>query len=87
MPIVQFPGPIYVIDSMLNVRAAIATLRKHKIVGFDTETRPSFKKGRMHSIALVQLSTKEEAFLFRVNKIGMPAALADLLSDESVMKV
>ena len=87
MPIVQFPGPIYVIDSMLNVRAAIATLRKHKIVGFDTETRPSFKKGRMHSIALVQLSTKEEAFLFRVNKIGMPAALADLLSYEIIMKV
>ena len=87
MPLAQFPGDIYVIDSMDKVRAAVATLRKSPIVGFDTETRPQFKRGRMHNVALVQLSTKTEAFLFRVNKIGMPAVLDELLADPSITKV
>lgn len=87
LPQVQFPGNIYVIDNMSMVNSAVRTLRKYDIVGFDTETRPSFKKGRMHKVALLQLSTPNECFLFRLNRLGMPASLHEYLEDDSCLKV
>ncbi len=87
MPVLSFPGKIYVIDSMLHVNAAIEVLRKHKVVGLDTETRPVFKKGMHHNMALMQLSSPDECFLFRINKIGIPAKLAEFLADETCLKV
>jgi ribonuclease D len=56
------------------------------MLGFDTETRPTFKKGRKNSVSLIQLSSGDLAFLFRINRIGIPDELADLLSDPSVIK-
>lgn len=87
MPQEEFNGEIHVIDSMMGVRAAVDCLRRAPLVGFDTETRPSFKKGVVHKPALVQLSTLEECFLFRVNKIGLPEVLARYLSDPACKKV
>ncbi len=87
MPRVTFPGQIYVIDSMLKVNAAVGVLRKSAIVGFDSETRPSFRKGHPHKVALIQLSTEDECFLFRTNKIGIPLKLAEYLADSSCLKI
>lgn len=87
MELVTFPGQIHVVDSMLTVNAAVNVLRHAAIVGFDTETRPSFKKGVHHKLALIQLSTSDECFLFRVNKIGVPLKLAEYLADPACKKV
>ncbi len=87
MKLVRFPGEIYVIDSMMHVNAAVNVLRHASLVGFDTETRPSFKKGVHHKMALIQLSTATECFLFRINRIGVPAKLAEYLADASCHKV
>ena len=87
MELVTFPGQIHVVDSMLTVNAAVNVLRHAAIVGFDTETRPSFKKGVHHKLALIQLSTPDECFLFRVNKIGVPLKLAEYLADPACKKV
>ncbi len=87
MPQVTFPGTIHVIDKMSMVKAAVSFLRKCDIVGFDTETRPSFKRGRMHKVALIQLSSLSESFLFRVNKIGIPLVLRNYLEDKNCLKV
>lgn len=87
MPQVEFPGQIYVIDNMSMVTSAVRVLRKYDIVGFDTETRPSFKKGRYHKVALLQLSTPHECFLFRLNKIGMPTVLHEYIEDPTCLKV
>lgn len=87
LPQVMFPGDIYIIDKMSMVNSAVRLLRKYDIIGFDTETRPSFKKGRMHKVSLLQLSTPHECFLFRLNKIGMPAMLQDYLEDSTLLKV
>ncbi len=62
-------------------------IRVHPVIGFDTETKPSFKKGRVNKIALIQLSNREEAWLFRINKIGFPGELKELLEDEKVLKI
>ena len=58
-----------------------------RILGFDTETKPSFKKGRKNKVSLVQLSNSELACLIRINKIGIPKELTDLLANPDITKV
>jgi len=62
-------------------------LRQSSVLGFDTETRPTFKKGEQHSVSLLQLSTRDEAFLFRLNYLGLPEELVSLLADPDILKV
>ena len=66
MPLVNFEGHIHVIDAVSGVKSAVMALRTASVVGFDTETRPSFKRGEHHTVALLQLSTNTDAFLFRL---------------------
>ncbi len=87
MPLLTFPGEIHVVDSVLNIIPALKVLKKSPIVGFDSETRPSFRRGVRYNLALIQLSTLNECFLFRVNRIGIPLPLAEYLSDASYLKV
>ena len=86
-PRVVFEGIIEEIDSEERAVKAIEVLRRHKVVGFDTETRPSFTKGQGHKIALLQLSTDDMAYLFRLNKMGIPDCVADFLADPNIIKV
>ncbi|MDE5930360.1 MAG: 3'-5' exonuclease domain-containing protein 2 [Muribaculaceae bacterium] len=87
LPQARFPGQITVIDSLDQARQALRYLRRAAIVGFDTETRPSFRKGNPHKVALLQLSTDERCFLFRLNRMGVSRALCNFLQDPAVMKV
>lgn len=87
MPQVNFPGRIHIISAISQVKSAVEALRTSPIVGFDTETRPCFRRGERHPIALLQLSTPSDAFLFRVNKTGVPAPLRQYLEDKSCIKV
>ena len=86
MPRVSFQGRIHVIDAISKVKSAVAALRTAAIVGFDTETRPCFKRGERHNAALIQLSTDTDAFLFRINKTGIPEILKQFLEDPSCIK-
>lgn len=83
----MFPGDIHVIDSIFHVKEAVNVLMRHELVGFDTETRPSFRKGIVHKTALIQISTPDECFLFRSCKIGIPEALAKYLASPQYKKV
>ena len=56
-------------------------------MGFDTETRPSFKKGRNYNVSLIQISTDDISFLFRINKIGLMPQLVEFLASEKVRKI
>lgn len=87
LPVVDFRGDIYVVDKFSQVRPAVERLRRFSLIGFDTETRPSFRAGVRHKVALIQLATPLECFLFRVCRLGMPALLREFLEDESVTKV
>lgn len=86
---VSFPGKIYVIDSVgAEFNRAIAYLRSQKVVGFDTETRPTFSPQQpRYGVALLQLSGRDKAFLFRINKMGMHRRLCNLLADARIMKI
>lgn len=87
LPAAQFKGTITVVDNLDSVESAVARLRESDLIGFDTETRPSFKKGQTYHVALLQLASDSECFLFRLNKIGMPDALKSLLEDKDMQKV
>jgi len=82
-----FAGRIIVIQSLSEAGKAIEYLSSHFMIGFDTETRPSYKKGLYYSVSLIQLSTEDTCFLFRLNIIGFPQCLADLLSNPDVKKI
>ena len=85
----SFPGKIYVIDSVgSQFNRAMAYLRSQKVIGFDTETRPTFSQDQpRYGVALLQLSGPDKAFLFRINKMGMHRRLCNLLASDKVIKV
>lgn len=87
LPRFSFGGKIVVVQSQTEARKALGVLRREKVVGFDTETRPSFKKGETHKVALLQLSTHSVCFLFRLNMTDLTDEMADFLTDPSVLKV
>lgn len=87
LPICSITGRIIVIDSPVGVKAAVAELRHEGLIGFDTETRPSFIKGIRYNISLLQLSTRTTAYLFRLQMIGLNEHLKALLEDPTVVKV
>ncbi len=87
LPVVQFPGRLIVIQSVGEANRAVDYLLRFPRLGIDTETRPNFKPGGMNPVALLQVSTLEACFLFRLNRIGLPDCIVRLLSSEFVMKV
>ena len=81
-----FKGEIVLVDNLKTFYEVFPRLLISDLLGFDTETRPTFKKGKKNSVSLIQLSTGDLACLFRINKMGIPDELADLLSDPLVIK-
>lgn len=84
LPKVLFPGRIFVIYTEADANKAISYLQTQRIVGVDTETRPSFKRGTTHKVALLQISTSDTCFLFRLNQIGMPLSLQEFLISDTL---
>ncbi|MDE7380673.1 MAG: 3'-5' exonuclease domain-containing protein 2 [Muribaculaceae bacterium] len=87
LPAESFQGEIVVVDSSELVEDAVNELLKETIIGFDTETKPNFKKGCHNRVALLQLSTYTKCFLFRLCKIGLPQPLQDFLQNEKITKI
>jgi Ribonuclease D len=87
LPFFHFEGKIIPIATEEEAIEAATFLLKKSALGFDTETRPSFRKGRNNQVALLQLSTAEEAFLFQLSNIGIPQPLKAVLSSEKILKI
>ena len=87
LPLGQFEGEIYLINKVEDVVEVVEFLGTQSILGFDTETKPAFRKGVINPVSLLQLSTKTQAFLFRLNDIGFPNDLRTLLEREHIVKV
>ena len=87
LPLRAFEGEIHLIDSVAGVKKYLPVLFKEEVLGFDTETRPAFKKGRRNQLSLLQLSTQFHSFLFRVGLTGIPDNLIGLMEDENIKKI
>lgn len=81
-----FEGEIVIVDNFKTFREIIPRLSNSKVLGFDTETKPSFKKGHKNRVSLIQLANNEIACLFRINRIGLPDELIDLLANPGIVK-
>ncbi len=82
-----FEGTLHVIDQLKQVPEAVAYLATQSTLGFDTETKPAFKRGQVHKVALMQLATEQECFLFRLNRIGYPDMLEDIIGNPAIRKI
>ena len=87
LPRANFPGHIEVIVSVKEAQKAVDFLMKQPLLGFDTETKPSFKVGRMNQVALLQVCSGGICFLFRLNRIDLPQCIIKLLEDRRVTKI
>ncbi len=87
LPIMKFTGNISVIDDIDSAEYAVDFLKNEKFIGFDTESRPAFKKGISYPISLIQFSTLDKAFLFQIDKTGFLDSLKDLLENKKVKKI
>ncbi len=83
----EFPGRIELVQTPAAAIKAIRFLMDQPLIGFDTETRPTFRKGESHNVALMQLSTPDICFLFRLNRLGLIPELQALLENESIIKI
>jgi len=81
-----FKGEITLVEDMRTFHEVFPRLLGEDILGFDTETKPTFQKGKKNHVSLIQLSTGTMACLFRINKLGIPDELIDLLSNPGVVK-
>ena len=84
LPLLHFDGKVTLVDDMDTFYRVIDNVGRSGIVGFDTETKPSFRKGRRNTVSLLQLADAGNAWLFRLNKIGLPPELSALLADDSL---
>ncbi|MDR2040645.1 MAG: 3'-5' exonuclease domain-containing protein 2 [Bacteroidales bacterium] len=87
LPLVRFSGAIHVVENEKHADISVRQLEKFSVLGFDTETRPSFTKGKINKVALLQLATETDAYLFRLCKMGMSPKLMSLLSNPNILKV
>lgn len=86
-PLCEINGKITIVDNAEQISDAVEELRQTKIIGFDTETKPNFRKGVSNKISLLQLATAKHCFLFRLKMLGPNNQLKELLEDKHVMKV
>ena len=87
LPLGQFEGEMFLIEKLEDVEEVAEFLVQQRVIGFDTETKPAFQKGVINQVSLLQLSTSTQAFLFRLNKIGFPDSIRNILEKESIVKV
>ncbi len=87
LPLKHFEGAVDVVEDNDAIDHLVKEIEQHSVIGFDTETKPSFQKGKMNQVALLQLATSDKAYLFRLNKTGFHPSLVNLLSNPSIKKV
>lgn len=89
LPLKAFEGHVEIIENEESFYKFLPEIEKARVLGFDTETKPIFKKGKTNNnkVALLQLSTYDTAYLIRLNKIGLPDELTAILANENIIKV
>ncbi len=87
LPAVEFRGEIRIVEHERDIAAACKTLAEQPVIGFDTETRPSFRPGGTTRVSLLQLSTPTVCYLFRLNRIPLAKPILQLLENKQVLKI
>jgi ribonuclease D len=83
----KYSGDIVLVDTNEELIRACEEIRACRLIGIDTETKPSFKKGQINSVALLQIATDQKAYIIRLKSVTMGMELASIFSDETIVKV
>jgi len=86
LPMKQYEGPVHLIRTLEEAEQAVAKLKKETLLGFDTETRPTFRVGEYYQPSLLQLATGNEVFLFQIKLTGLTPGLREILSSPDIIK-
>ncbi len=86
LPLQAFDGPVAVINTSELLPAVFEEINKHPVSGFDTETRPSFKKGQLYSVSLLQIAIPEKVFLIRLQHTGLDRHIINFFENENIVK-
>jgi len=87
LPLETFEGTVIVVDTEEMFSQALEVLNKQRLVGFDTETKPVFAKGKMNKVALIQIATEDTCFLFRLNVLGFSDPLIEFFNNPNIRKI
>lgn len=87
LPVAQYEGEVVIVNKPEKIKEAVKDIARYKVIGFDTETRPSFKKGVSYNVSLLQLATADKVYLFRLKKIGFEQSVLELLSNPEIVKI
>lgn len=88
LPVLEYEGRnIVLVDTLSKLKTTIEVLKNEDVLGFDTETKPSFEKGKTNKVALLQFSTADTCYLIRLNVLGMQNSIIELLSSDKPLKV
>ncbi|MCG3148155.1 MAG: Ribonuclease D [Verrucomicrobiae bacterium] len=86
LPVLQYTGPVQLCANEADLHAALNALRHERVIGFDTETRPTFKKGQSHDPSLVQLAGSQTVYLFQLKRLNCTAVLTALFDNNHICK-
>ena len=81
-----YRGEIVLVDDLEKFNDVMPILREKRILGFDTETRPSFHKGQFYDVALLQIALPERVFLIRLNTTGITAEMVHFFENKNILK-
>jgi len=87
LPLASFDGPVVVVDNVELLNETIGILSKQKVVGFDTETKPVFAKGKKNKVALLQIATDDTCYLIRLNLLGFTPPIIEFFNNPDILKV
>lgn len=87
LPLFKYEGKTVIAATEKQIDNAVFEIEKHNLVGFDTETKPTFKKGQFNHVALVQIAVPDKVYLFRITQVGITTTLARFLSNDKITKV
>lgn len=87
LPLKKFEGEVVIINTTSEAKKAVVELTQEHSLGFDTESKPAFRKGEYNPVSLIQLAISHKVFLFRINQIGFPKELIEILADPNIIKI
>ncbi len=85
-PMRRYEGPVHLVRSVPDLASAVRKLETEELLGFDTETRPAFRKGESYLPSILQLAGAREVFVFQLRHLGMPRPLLSILGNPRILK-
>jgi ribonuclease D len=86
LPILRYDGPTHLVTTEDDLQRALREIKREQVVGFDTETRPTFRKGQVHAPSLVQIATSKAVHLFQLAQLDCSRALAETFENAQLVK-